>query len=156
MAEKPLEPLVNPPLHQKQPKSYRRFITLQKLLDALSERALPDAIVAKVNEQINKANTEKEDYKVWKKQISKSMTSILQLLEKNLKIVPKNHYRNQWMALGMTVFGLPLGTAFGLLMDNIGLLGIGLPIGIIIGLGIGSNLDNKADKEGRQLAVEIG
>jgi hypothetical protein len=34
------------------------------------------------------------------------------------------------MVLGMSAFGIPMGVAFGLSMGNIGLLGIGLPIGM--------------------------
>lgn len=59
------------------------------------------------------------------------------------------------MALGMVVFGLPLGIAFGTILDNIGLLGIGLPIGMVIGLAVGTGMDKKAKEEGRQLNIEV-
>lgn len=36
-----------------------------------------------------------------------------------------------------------------------GLIGIGLPIGMVIGMAVGSDLDKKAVKSGRQLDVEI-
>jgi hypothetical protein len=50
---------------------------------------------------------------------------------------------------------LPLGAAIGLSVENIGLLGIGLPIGMGIGFVFGSSLDQKALKEGRQLDFEV-
>ncbi|MBQ0152941.1 MAG: hypothetical protein KBS61_08630, partial [Chryseobacterium sp.] len=58
-------------------------------------------------------------------------------------------------ALGMSGIGLPLGVAFGLSVGSIGLLGLGLPFGMAIGAGIGTSMDKKAQKEGRQLQVEI-
>ncbi|MFY8110592.1 MAG: hypothetical protein ACOVKP_01170 [Flavobacterium sp.] len=87
--------------------------------------------------------------------MTQKQTKIIKLLEKELKIVPKNYYRNLWSALGMSVFGLPMGAALGLSIGNIGLLGIGLPIGMLIGMLVGSQMDKKAFQEGRQLAIEI-
>ena len=77
------------------------------------------------------------------------------MTEKELKIVPKNYYRNLWMVLGMSAFGLPLGVAFGLSLGNIGLLAIGLPIGMAIGTLVGSKLDKKALESGKQLDIEL-
>ena len=70
-------------------------------------------------------------------------------------MVPKNYYRNMWLALGMSVFGLPIGVAFGASIGNMGLLGVGLPIGMAIGTLVGSQMDKKALKESRQLNIEI-
>ena len=77
------------------------------------------------------------------------------MTEKELKIVTKNYYRNLWMVLGMSAFGLPLGVAFGLSLGNIGLLAIGLPIGMAIGTLVGSKLDKKALESGKQLDIEL-
>ena len=76
-------------------------------------------------------------------------------LEKEHKLVPKNYYRNLWLPLGMSAFGLPIGVAFGLLVDNIALLSIGLPIGLAIGVALGISLDQKAAKAGKQLDFEV-
>jgi hypothetical protein len=76
-------------------------------------------------------------------------------LEKELKVVPKNYYRTLWMALGMSAFGLPIGTAIGLFLGNIGLLAVGLPIGMGIGAVVGTNMDKKALAEGRTMDIEI-
>ena len=80
---------------------------------------------------------------------------IVHRVNKELKLVPKNYHRNQWMVLGMTVFGIPLGIAFASAIDNMSFLAIGLPIGMPIGMAVGANMDQKAAKEGRQLDVEI-
>lgn len=85
--------------------------------------------------------------------IAKITNRLITHLERNHKLVLPDHYRNQWMALGMAAFGVPLGVAFGLALDNMAFLGIGLPIGLSIGLALGSSMDQKAQQEGRQLRV---
>ncbi|MFD2597795.1 hypothetical protein ACFSQ3_02435 [Sphingobacterium corticis] len=40
-------------------------------------------------------------------------------------------------------------------VGNIGLLGIGLPIGMALGLAVRATMDKKAKQEGRQLDLEI-
>ena len=54
-----------------------------------------------------------------------------------------------------TIFGIPIGAAFGLSLNNMAFLGIGLPIGMSIGLAMGARMDNKAKEEGRQLDIEL-
>ena len=71
------------------------------------------------------------------KAIEIAFSQIINLLEKELKLVPKNHYTTTWLALGMTIFGLPIGVVFGSSLGNIGLMAIGLPIGMAIGMGVG-------------------
>ncbi|MBT8322649.1 MAG: hypothetical protein KJO94_04145, partial [Eudoraea sp.] len=73
-----------------------------------------------------------------------------------LKIVTKNYYRNLWLALGMTVFGIPLGVAFGAAQDNMAFLGVGIPIGMAIGIGVGTAMDEQAKKKGKQLDIDLG
>ena len=55
----------------------------------------------------------------------------------------------------MSAFGIPIGLALGASQGNNGMLGAGLPIGMVIGIAVGSSLDKKAFKEGRQLDLEI-
>jgi hypothetical protein len=81
--------------------------------------------------------------------------AVVKQAEKTMKLVPKNYYRNLWMMVGMSAFGVPLGAGFGAIMGNMGLLGLGLPIGMAIGLAVGSGMDKKALQEGRQLEVEF-
>ena len=76
-------------------------------------------------------------------------------MEKEHKMVTKNHYRNTWLAQGMAAFGIPLGVAFGTSLGNMAYLGIGLPIGMAIGSAVGKRMDKKALEEGRQLDLEL-
>jgi hypothetical protein len=86
--------------------------------------------------------------------ISRVSSSLLSHLEKQHGIVPPGHYRNQWMAIGMSVFGLPIGVAFSLSQENFAFVGIGLPLGMAIGMAVGAGKDNQAKAAGLQLEIE--
>lgn len=133
----------------------RAYEQFKKLLHELRKRELPDNIVLSINEDIDECNVLSLSDKALKNLIHKKMNRLIQLLEKELKLVCKNHYRSTWLALGMTVFGIPFGVLFGAMTGNMAFLGIGLPIGMAIGIGLGTGLDKKAADEGRQLDVEI-
>ena len=126
------------------------YIQFQHLLNELSKKPLPDTIVATINQEVSELNvlTTTEGLKQKQK-------NILKLLEKQLKMVPKNYYRNLWFVLGMTAFGLPIGVAISLSVHNMGLLGTGFPFGMFIGLAVGAAMDKKAFTEGRQLDLEV-
>lgn len=128
---------------------------LQQLLNELEKKKISAETANSINSDIELINSitlrDKNLYKLLKQK----QNDLIKLLEKEHKIVPKNYYRNLWLALGMGAFGLPIGVAFGLLINNIALLSIGLPIGMAIGVAVGSSLDKKAEAEGRQLNVEI-
>lgn len=136
-------------------KSYKPFTQFGALLDELRKRELPENIISTINSSIEKINAIDGEDKDLNKIIKQQQTVITKQLEKELKIVPKNYYRTIWMLLGFTAFGLPLGVAFGLSVGNIGLIGIGLPIGMVIGALAGMSMDKKALAEGRQLAIEL-
>lgn len=131
-----------------------RIIFYKELVKELEVRLLPDEIIENINIhliQINEANgSEKEQLRA----MQKAQSAILSLLEKELKLVCHNHYRNLWLAIGMAVFGIPMGVIFGLSLDNMAFIGIGLPIGMSIGLALGTHKDNKAKAEGKQLDIE--
>lgn len=131
------------------------YSQLGALLAEIRKKELTAPVVQAVNQNIEKLNTSTLVGKALSKQLRVSQGSIIKTLEKEMKIVPKNHYRNTWMVVGMSAFGLPLGVAFGAAMKNMGLLGIGLPIGMAIGLAVGSGMDKKAEDEGRQLNIEL-
>lgn len=136
----------------KSTKIYTQFVDL---LNELRKRKLPENIARSINLCIEKINSSTLADKQLSKFIKQEQTSILKQIEKEIKVVPKNYYRNLWLALGMSAFGLPIGVAIGLSLGNIGLLAIGLPIGMAVGLAVGSNLDKKAFIEKRQLNIEI-
>ncbi len=126
-----------------------------RLLNELEKHDLSQNINALINQSIEQINLSTLPDKQLVKFIKQKQSLILKQVEKEHKIVPKNYYRTIWMLFGMSGIGIPIGVAFGLGVGNIGLLGLGLPIGMGIGLAIGSGLDQKALKEGRQLAIEI-
>jgi len=131
--------------------SYSQF---DKLLMELRKKELLHEIVNSINNGIDLINSISESEKELRKQIKKTQSSILKLIEKEHKLVTKNHYRNTWFTLGM-IFGVPLGAAFGTSLGNMGLIGIGIPIGMVIGMAVGSGMDKKAFEEGRQIDLEI-
>ena len=127
----------------------------QNLLKQLRKRELPHNIIVSINKEVIELNNLLVSEKELKKRVKKSQCNITKSLEKELNIVTKNHYRNYWLAIGMAAFGIPFGTAFGAILGNMGLLGVGLPIGMAIGIAYGTTLDKKAFDEGRQLNFEV-
>ncbi len=135
-------------------KEKNNYDQLQQLLTAVAEKDIPDSVIEKINLVINSLNNIEEGNTRFQKMIKKAEADILKLLEKELKILPINHYKKLWMVLGMSAFGIPLGVAFGNSVGNLGLLGLGFPIGMGIGIFVGISQDKKAIDEGRQLAFE--
>jgi|SRR5690554_276000 len=131
------------------------YIQLEELLKELKKKKLSPQVVEHINLEIKELNTSSLTDSRLLKFAKEKRTKIIRLLEKEHKIVPKNYYRNLWLVLGMSAFGLPLGVVFGLMTSNMGLLAIGLPIGMAIGIAVGTKMDNKAQEEGRQLQIEI-
>lgn len=131
-------------------KCYQNF---SSLINELRSQKLSGSVVSFINEQIDVINSTHEE-KPLRKQTRVSQSKIIKLIEKEHKIVPKNYYRNLWLALGMTVFGMPFGVAFGTASGNMAFIGIGLPIGMAIGIAIGTKKDKEAVNAGRQLNFE--
>jgi ABC-type phosphate transport system permease subunit len=74
-------------------------------------------------------------------------------LEAKLGLVPKKHYQNTWMVVGIAI-GISIGVAIGS-TTNMGMMAIGLPIGLGVGIYLGKKKDDEALKQGKQLDVEI-
>ena len=83
----------------------------------------------------------------------KSEKKITNHLAKTYKLTTKGYYGRLWMILGYAMFGVPLGVCMGAVLDNMGLMGAFMPIGMAIGLFFGSLLDKKAKQEGRQIQL---
>lgn len=132
---------------------YSQFDTL---LSELRKKEVPDSIIQTINNEVGEINTSNSlTTNDLRKVIKKKQTTILKLIEKDLKLVPKSYYRTLWLALGMTAFGIPLGVLAGILLGKSGLFAIGLPIGVAIGVTVGTLMDKTAAKENRQLNLEI-
>lgn len=121
----------------------------------MRKKELPDGLVVSVNKDIEDLNSISSSGDELRKIVRKKQTRIIKSLEKELKLVPKNYYRNLWLAAGMGAFGIPIGVAFGASLGNMAFLGIGLPIGLVIGIAVGTGMDKKAFEEGRQIDLEI-
>jgi len=136
------------------PKLAKSAYKVSSLLEAIGQKEIPESIQTQINEIITGVNDFPGPDTLLIKQMTSAKTSILKLLEKELGIVPKNHYQAQWMVLGMTVFGIPMGVAFGAALNNMAFIGIGLPIGMSIGIAIGNSKDKEASEKGKQLDWE--
>ena len=147
-----LEPNQRPELSGKTKDSYNQF---ERLILEIRKKKLPEEIAFVINRHITQLNSVEDTGKTLRNEIRKEQSKIVGLLAQKLKIVPINYFRKTWFVLGMTVFGIPIGAAFGLSLNNMALLGIGLPIGMSIGLAIGARMDNKAKEEGRQVDIEL-
>lgn len=152
MEIKQLKRIPNLDQNKKLNRVYTQFDTL---LAALREKNLSEEIVEYINTGVDQINAVNGSEKAILKQVRSTQSSILRLMEKKLKLVTKNHYRNLWLSLGMAAIGIPIGVAFGASFGNMGLLALGIPIGMVIGLVIGTKLDRKVLEEGNQLDIEI-
>src|SRR5690606_9015613 len=103
------------------------------LLKELRKRKLPDSIVQSINKEVEELNSSTLIGTDLRKLIKTKQTAIIRLVEKELKIVPKNYYRTLWLALGMTAVGIPLGVLFGVVVKIPGLFALGIPVGLAIG-----------------------
>lgn len=136
-------------------KLIRIYSQFKKILTELNKRALSDKIVNYINSEIDTVNSTQETEKELTKQIIESQSNILKLVNRELKLVPKNHYLTRWLVMGIGIFGVPIGVVIGVIFDNMGLIGIGLSIGMSIGVVIGIFQDKRALNEGKQLNLEI-
>lgn len=137
---------------EKPAKVLEQFVVL---LEELRKKSLPEEIINSINYEIDRINTVEASGKLFIEQVRSSQGKVLKTLEKELKLVPINHYRNTWLAVGMAAFGLPLGAALGAVLGNMAFLSIGLPIGLAVGLAVGTSLDKKAEENGNQLQFEV-
>jgi hypothetical protein len=136
---------------QKLSKVYAEFGLLVK---AIRKKQLTPTLISALNGNIERVNASTVGGKELMKLVSTSQKEMIKQMEKEMKIVPRNHFSKLWMVVDMSAFGLPFGVVFGLGLKNMGLLGLGLPIGMGIGLALGASLDKKAADEGRQLDFE--
>jgi len=140
---------------EQQKKLNNIFVDFEKLIYELKKREIPSEIINSINQDIDEINSFIGSNKELLKLLRNTQFNVLKLIKKDLKLVPKNHYRNMWMAIGMAAFGIPFGVAFGVSLGNMAFIGIGIPIGMAIGIGVGTAMDKKAVENGKQLDLEI-
>mgnify|MGYP001048735869 CR=1 FL=1 len=127
----------------------------QRLFDELRGRDIPQDTIEKINAHINTINSFSGSEVKFRRHIRRSQRKVLDLLVKEVKLVPKYYHRNMWLGLGMAVFGVPIGVSLGVSIENMGMIGVGIPIGMAVGIAIGTSMDKKALEEGRQLNVSM-
>lgn len=139
----------------KDSKNQKCYDRLVQLNDILKTKDLSDQTISELNKEyqviLNGSNNTPKEFK---KTLQKKTYTIFKTIEKNHKLVPKNYYRNQWLALGMAMFGVPFGMVFGMALGNLAFLGIGIPIGMLFGIAIGDSKDKEAFKKGFQIDIE--
>jgi hypothetical protein len=139
--------------HLNYKKFQARVDAYNSLINELSERELDQDICDEINAITEDLKQSQLESKKLRKHIRKMIHKILLILQKKLGITPKGHYLALWMGLGLAIFGVPLGVAFGVAMGNMGLLGIGIGAALPIGMAIGAGLDKKAEKEGQTIKL---
>ena len=135
-------------------KLFKAFSQFEQVLVELKRKELPDEIIVSINNDIEGINTFNGADKDFIKRIRKTQSAIIKLIEKKLKIVPKNHYRNTLLAVGIAT-GVAVGITIGSSTGNMSLLAMGITIGMAIGMAAGTSKDKKAKDSGKQLDLEI-
>jgi hypothetical protein len=139
------------PISKKLEKKYALF---EKLTAALNQHEIPSELAESLNAEVDKLNAISDTAKEKPGKMTKAHSRIIRKVQKELGLVPKNYHRNLWMGIGMAAFGVPMGVSLGMSLDNMAFMAIGLPIGLAIGLAVGSGMDNKAQKDGKQLDID--
>lgn len=149
-----MKKLIERPELEENKKAFQRYQRLENLLQAIEKRDWQNGIPSVVNHRIETLNQISSTEKNIAGKIKEHQNLIIQELEKNHKIVPKNFYRRKWLSLGVGALGVPIGFILGKATGNMGLFGIGMPIGLGIGSILGMSMDKKASRENRQLDFE--
>jgi len=134
---------------------HKRHSKISGFLAELRDLELSQEIISSINAHVRELNNFGGSSQAYSRLLRKKQWKIVTILEKELKIVPKNYYRNLWMILGMTSIGVPLGMVLGISVHNMGLMGVGFPVGMAIGIAIGAAKDKKAKESGKQLNFEM-
>ena len=127
---------------------------LSDLLKVLADRDGTEEVEEGINAEVAAVNESAASPRELRVALGRARRRILQLVEKQLRLVPRDYYRTLWISLGMSAFGIPIGAGIGAALGNMAFLAIGLPIGLAIGIAVGSQMDAKAVEEGRQLDID--
>lgn len=133
-------------------KANKKSIQLEALLEILAQKNLADTLVKAINQELENLNAHSE--KTLLKQLKKTQAVILKRIEKDEQLVTKHHFRNTWMAYGMLT-GSVLGSVLGMRANNMSLLGLWLPLGMVFGMAIGIEKDKRAKTLGKQLDLDL-
>ena len=123
---------------------------------ALDKKDLPSHELTSINEHIALINSFNGTEKELIQMLKKTYTNVLTFIDEQLELVPKHHFRALWI-LYASLAAAVLSSVF----HSSGFMSIGalasvfLPISVLIGIFVGTYLDNRAKKEGRQIELEL-
>lgn len=141
--------------HDQDRQLIKTYADFENLIYALRKKYIPSHLVIIINQHIAELNVLSGSAKAISKELRKRQFVLLKIIEKEMSLVARNHYRKLWLVIGMVAFGLPIGVVFGAGFDNMSLMGIGMPIGMFFGFTIGKEMDDKAFENGKQLDLVI-
>lgn len=145
-------PLENREEFKQSEKLAKVYQKVQRLIEVLNTRIdIPSDIENNIQQEAQVMDEYEGSPKELRKILKKGYTQILSILRKEVGLVPKGYHQGKWIALGMAIWGIPIGLILSIPLGNMSMLGAGLPIGMGIGIAIGSTLDQKAEKAGKQL-----
>lgn len=98
--------------------TYTQFATL---LTELRKKEIPFQLIDRINGDVIEINSFAGSGTDFGKLIKMKQSKIVNLLAKEVKIVPKKYYQTLWMSLGMAAIGIPIGVAIGTSTKNMGL-----------------------------------
>ena len=130
----------------------KAYTRLQKLIDALNKKVVSDETMNTINADIKLINSFSGSDDDLRKVLKKKYSSILGLVQRNQKFVPKNYYLYRWIGFGMLA-GVVFSTS--IYRTEMSAMGMSISIGMIVGVVIGNMLDNQAQKKGLQLELNI-
>ena len=141
---------------EKNKKINNAYDKMQRLIEALDKKDIPSDVLTTINEHIESINsfngTEKELTKI----VNKTYKHVLNFIEKDLNLVPKNHFRALWILYG-SLAGVVLTSIFtNFYFVNLDGLAISiLPIAVAVGIIFGTVMDNNARKKDRQIDLVV-
>ncbi|MDN3593271.1 hypothetical protein [Zunongwangia endophytica] len=140
-----------PNINKKLRKAYDKLESLKKEIE---KKEIPDDILNQINHKIEKINDFEGNDRKLVKFIENSCSEILKMLNKRLGITTINYHENNWLSIGIGVFGLPIGVICYVVTKNPVFIALGLPLGMSIGLTIGILKDRKAKNYNKQIQLE--
>ena len=86
------------------PRLIKAYNKVHYLIEALSTKEIPSEVLNSINEAIKFLNSFSGTEKEITKAFNKKYKNILTLVKKELRFVPKNHYKTLWMVMGMYIW----------------------------------------------------
>tara|TARA_R100001369_G_scaffold22674_3_gene41357 strand:+ start:23973 stop:24431 length:459 start_codon:yes stop_codon:yes gene_type:complete len=150
-----LQPIEYPSSIRRSEENRSHFQKFDSFLEELRRMELPPEVIVSLNNQLEKLHSFSGSEKQFFKKLKITKAVLLKILYKEVHVVPKNHYRNLWIALGLSAIGIPVGILLSLYLDNSIYIALGIALGSTMGVLIGNYLDNQAEEEGRQIEIYV-